>query len=249
MGKSALMLQIAKASGRTAIFSLESLMHEQVERMMAQEGGLHSDVFRSGAMLEKNRAAISTAVASISGYPIKVNDTTTINVGQIHSQCRKMKAKDGLDMVIVDYLQLVQAVGKHERREREIGSISEGLKRMANDLAVPVLAVASLSRDCERREDKRPILSDLRESGSLESDAHTITMLYKDSRYNRKIPEAYKNVVEIGVLKNKNGPTGVAPFMFEGSRFRFVDLGPNLKSEYKLFIGGGADVASFTEGM
>ncbi len=248
MGKSALMLQIAKAAGRTAIFSLESLMHEQVERMMAQEAGLHGDVFRSGPALQKHRAAIQMAIGSISGYPIKVNDTTAINVGQIHSQCRKMKAKSGLDMVMVDYLQLVQAVGKHERREREIGSISESLKRMANDLGVPVIAAASLSRDCERREDKRPIQADLRESGSIESDAHTITAIYRDARYNRKIPEAYKNIAEISVLKNKNGPTGVAPFLFEGARFRFVDLDQNTKAQYKLYVGGGNDSESFMEG-
>lgn len=249
MGKSALVLQIAKAAGRTAIFSLESLMFEQVERAMAQQAGLGQDVFRSPELLTRNRAAIAKAVASISDYPIKVNDTTTINVGQIHSQCRKMKAKSGLDMVIVDYLQLVQAVGKHERREREIGSISEALKRMANDLSVPVLAVASLSRDCERREDKRPVLSDLRESGSVESDAHTVTMIYNESKYNKNVPEVYRNIVEISVKKNKNGPTGVAPYLFDGPRFRFVDLDANAKSQYKMFINGGNDAASFTEGM
>ncbi len=248
MGKSALVLQIAKAAGRTAIFSLESLMFEQVERAMAQRGGLHSSVFRSPELLTKNRALIAQTVASISDYPIRVNDTTSINVGQIHSQCRKMKAKEGLDMVIVDYLQLVQAVGKHERREREIGSISEALKRMANDLAVPCVAVASLSRDCERREDKRPVLSDLRESGSLESDAHTVTFVYQDSKYNRTIPELYKNIAELGVKKNKNGPTGVAPMLFDGPHFRFVDLDRNTRDQYKLFINGGNDAHSFTEG-
>jgi replicative DNA helicase len=249
MGKSALILQIAKKAGRTAIFSLESLMHEQVERAMAQEAGLKGDVFRSPDLLNMNKAKIEAAVASIAGYPIKVNDTTSIDAGQIHSQCRKMKAKDGLDMVVVDYLQLVKAVGKHERREREIGSISESLKRMANDLSVPVIAVASLSRDCERREDKRPVLSDLRESGSLESDAHTVTYLYREGYYNRKMPDVYKDIAEIAVRKNKNGPTGVAPFLFEGARFRFVDLERNAKEQYKLFIGGGADSASFMEGV
>lgn len=249
MGKSALMLQIAKAAGKTAIFSLESLMFELVERVMAQEGGLGQEVFRSPESLAKNRARIQAAIGSISGYPIKVNDSTTINVGQIHSQCRKMKAKDGLDMVIVDYLQLVQAVGKHERREREIGSISESLKRMANDLNVPVLAVASLSRDCERREDKRPMLSDLRESGSLESDAHTVTTIYREYVYKRTIPEDYKNVAEIAVIKNKNGPKGIAPFLFDGPRFRFVDLDLNTKTQYRQFITGGNDAASFTQGI
>ncbi len=248
MGKSALVLQIAKAGGRVAIFSLESLMHEQVERVMAQEAGLSPVVFRSPESLRSHRASIQKAVAEISGYPIKVNDTTTINAAQIHSQCRKMKAKDGLDMVIVDYLQLVQAVGKHERREREIGSISESLKRMANDLNVPVLAVASLSRDCERREDKRPMLSDLRESGSLESDAHTVTSLYRESQYKKNTPDTYKNVAELSVLKNKNGPTGVAPFFFERPRFRFVDLEHRVKEDYKLFVNGGNDSASFMEG-
>ncbi len=249
MGKSSLMLQMAKAAGRTAIFSLESLMHEQVERAMGQESGLDSRTFRTPEGLAQHSALIQTAVASISGSPIKVNDNTSINVGQIHSQCRKMKAKDGLDMVMVDYLQLVQSIGKHERREREIGSISEALKRMANDLEVPVVAAASLSRDCERREDKRPIMSDMRESGSLESDAHTVTMLYKDSSYNKKCPEDYKNIAEIIVRKNKNGATGTAPTLFDGKRFLFRDLEKQTKAQYKLFISGGNDSASFTEGV
>jgi replicative DNA helicase len=249
MGKSALVLQIAKAAGRTAIFSLESLTHELVERVMGQDAGLGQEVFRTADGLRKNKPRIDTEAVAIAGYPIKVNDTTSINVGQIHSQCRKMKARDGLDMVIVDYLQLVQAVGRHERREREIGSISEALKRMANDLNVPVLAVASLSRECERREDKRPMLSDLRESGSLESDAHTVTMVYREYNYKRTIPEEYRDVAELLVLKNKNGPKGIVPMLFEGHRFRFVDLDHHTKDQYRQFIGGGNDRASFMHGV
>lgn len=248
MGKSALTLQLAKAGGKVALYSLESLMFEQVERAVSQEVGVPSFVFRSGESLTKHRALIDQAVSAIKNFPIKVNETTTVNVQQIHSQCRKMKMKDGLDMVIVDYLQLVQAVGKHERREREIGSISESLKRMANDLAVPVIAVASLSRDCERREDKRPILSDLRESGSIESDAHTVTFLYRESNYKRNLPVDFQDVTEICVAKNKNGPKGIAPVLFEGKRFRFVDLDRDTKQRYKDHLGGKSS-ESFMEGV
>lgn len=248
MGKSALVLQIAKAAGKVAMFSLESLMHEQVERVMAQDGGIMGQEFRTPEGLRRNRDRIVAAVASIKGYPIWVNDTTTINAQQIHAQCRRLKAREGLDMVIVDYLQLVQAVGKHERREREIGSISESLKRMANDLHVPVLAVASLSRDCERREDKRPMLSDFRESGSLESDAHTVTTIYKESQYRKNTPQDYKDIVELAVLKNKNGPKGRVPHLFEGARFRFATLDMNTIARYRQFIDGN-DAESFTQGV
>src|SRR5690606_906082 len=140
------------------------------------------------------------------------------------------------------------AVGKHERREREIGSISEGLKRMSNDLNVPVLAVASLSRDCERREDKRPMLSDFRESGSLESDADTVTTLYKESQYRKNTPDDFKNIVEIAILKNKNGPKGRVPHLFEGSRFRFAALDQNSIGRYRQFVDGN-DPESFTQGV
>lgn len=248
MGKSAFVLQIAKQAGKTAFFSLESITREQIERAMAQECGIHANDFRSSEGVNRNKDKIAMYAPIISGYTIWINDTTTTNVQQIHAQCRRLKAREGLDFVIVDYLQLVQSVGKHERREREIGSISESLKRMANDLNVPVLAIASLSRDCERREDKRPQMSDFRESGSLESDAHTITTLYRESKYKKNCPEDFKDVTEISVLKNKNGPTGRAPHLFEGSKFRFVSMDKNTIARYKQYVDG-KDAESFTEGV
>lgn len=236
MGKSMLALQIAMACGQpVALYSLEMMATEQAERLIAQRvEGVTPDGLRSAGILQAKQAAIMQALTELKAYPLQICDNSSVTPAQILGQCRRMKRKEGLGMIVVDYLQLVQSAEKHESRVREVGGVSKALKRMANELKVPVLAIASLSRDCEKRDDKRPILADLRESGEIESDAHTVTFIYRHSEYDKAFAkdESLKNVTEVIIRKNRSGRKGTRIFQFDGVRARFYEMDPEDKRHY-----------------
>ena len=236
MGKSMLALQVAMAcSDPVALYSLEMMATEQAERLVSQRvEGLGADGLRSAAILKAKQNAITQAITDLRHLPLHICDNSSVTPAQMLSQCRRLKRKEGLGLSIVDYLQLVQSAEKHESRTREVGGVSKFLKRMGNELQVPVLAIASLSRDCEKRDDKRPIQADLRESGEIESDAHTVIFIYRHSEYDKNFAkdERLKNVTEIIVRKNRSGRKGTKLFQFDGVRARFYEMDPQDKQYY-----------------
>lgn len=242
VGKSALTLQIAAQCGApVALYSLEMLALEQVERLIAQRvDGIDGDALRSPSVLKAKAAALSVAMAELAGTPVRICDSSSMNPAKILAQCRRMKKKHGLGLIIVDYLQLVEAIGNHQRRDLEVGSVSAALKKIGNELGVPILAVASLSRKCEDREDKRPMKSDLRESGQLESDAHSIIFLYRESDYSVKAAKDpnVKNITEVLIRKNRGGRTGRSLLLFNGAQSKFMDLTPQSQKAYWSFLDG-----------
>lgn len=230
MGKSMLTLQMARRSQDTvASYSLEMKNIEQAERLISMEvPGLPTNGMRNAMVLKQRNTEIQQAMKDLSQSKIWMNDSSGANTSRILLQCRRLKKKHGLSMVVVDYLQLMTVAGKSENRTQEVDKISKGLKFIAGELDVPVMAIASLSRSCESREDKRPIQSDLRECGGIESDAHTITMIYRHSKYDKRFKDdrRLEFITEIIVRKNRTGNEGTCLTMFDGARSRFYDVDP-----------------------
>jgi replicative DNA helicase len=238
LGKSMLALQVAKQCGQpVAHYSLEMLAVEQLERMISQVSTLNSESLQSRNVLMAKAAELKAAIEKVGRYPIWFCDEPPITPANILSQCRRMKKKKGLGMIIADYLQLIKGIGKFERRDLEVGSVSAFLKGITMKLGVPVLAIASLSRKNEERTDKRPILSDLRESGSIESDADGVIFLYREADYNPKAKEKFANVTEIIVPKNRGGRTGRSLAFFDGAKSLFYPLEQHDAKAYLEFIG------------
>lgn len=238
LGKSMLALQVAKQCGQpVAHYSLEMLDTEQLERMISQVSDLNSESLQSAAVLEAKWAMLEEAISTVRKYPIWFCDEPPITPANILSQCRRMKKKKGLGLIVADYLQLIKGIGKFERRDLEVGSVSSFLKGITMKLEVPILAIASLSRKNEERTDKRPILSDLRESGSIESDADGVIFLYREADYNPKAKEHFANVTEIIVPKNRGGRTGRALAVFDGAHSTFHPLEQSAARAYLEFIG------------
>jgi replicative DNA helicase len=239
-GKSALALQIAARSGvPSCLYSLEMLATEEVERVLAQHCGVDSSAFADAARLRYEWERIQEAIREMQDLPIWISDDSTVTPARITAQARAMKRRRGLGLLVVDYLQLVAtAYQKGITREREVAMISSSLKRLSMQVQIPVLSVASLSRDCEKRENKRPVLADLRESGNIESDADTVIFLYKHAEYDREMPKALKDIVEIDVRKNRGGKKGVALARFEDHAVRFHGLNEQQKEEYSQYVKG-----------
>jgi replicative DNA helicase len=242
-GKSALALQAAVQCGKPVpFFSLEMLIEEEVERLMAQlDPSLNADGIATQALVIAKRGMIEQALTKISKYPIEICDSSRVTVPFVQSECRRMKRKYGeLGMIIVDYLQMLEAVGNHKRRDLEVGSVSTGLKKVGNDLRTPVLAVASLSRKPEERDNKRPIESDLRDAGQIESDAHGIIFLYRHAKYNAaaKADKLISNIVEVIIPKNRGGPTGRTLLNFNGAQSWFFGLTEQDQRYYSNFLKG-----------
>ena len=230
MGKSALALNMATnvaMKGKTvAIFSLEMSKEEIVQRMLCSVGRIDSKAARTGTDNERIWKAMTDAADKLFQAPMFVDDSSVVNVTDIRAKCRRVERVKGLDLVIVDYLQLMQ--GNHrENRQQEIAEISRGLKNLASELKVPIIAVSQLNRSAEQREDKRPRLSDLRESGALEQDADIVMFIYRDEYYNRETPEA-KGVAEVNVAKHRSGETGTVKMTFLSNYTLFTDMGRDL---------------------
>ncbi len=242
IGKSALALQIAINSGaKTAFYPLEMLEEELMERAIANGGRVNGDAFMEKLSLEKYGPMISLEIARLKDLPIQLCDDATITPLRLSSQVHRMKQKEGCDLVVVDYLQLMEADGKHEGRTQEVGSVSKALKRLAKAENVHVIAVASLStKETERRPDKRGMLSDLRQNGDIGYDAHSVIFLYRESEYN---PKAYKSetlrdITEVIFRKNRGRKRGTGLLAFDGPHFRFMDLDHQFKRSYLDFLEG-----------
>jgi len=224
MGKSALALDIAQQCNvNVALFSLEMTSEELYERLISTQTGVTNDDLRDGTAIRFNSGAIMKAVDTISGHKIWIDDGAYKTPLQIRSQGKRLKAKEGIGMIIIDYIQLMKLGGKIESRRQEIGEISKILTRTAKELGIPVVAVAQLNRDCEQRPDKRPLLSDLKESGELEQDAHQVWFIFREEVYDEGAEE---NKAEILVRKNRSGRIGKINLTFQKERTHFTDYIP-----------------------
>ena len=232
MGKTALALNIAqnvavKAGKGVAIFSLEMSKGQLATRMLCAEARVDAGKVRTG-MLSRNEdwPRLEEASERLYHAPLWIDDTPGITITQLRSRARRLKAEHGrLDFIVIDYLQLMGSGGPaNQPREQQISTISRGLKGLAKEMAVPVMALSQLNRSVESRADKRPMISDLRESGAIEQDADIIMFIYRDGYYNPDIEEEKKDVAEIIIAKQRNGPTGTAELYFHGQYTRFDNL-------------------------
>lgn len=230
MGKTSFALQIAKDGAvknniKPAIFSLEVSRKSLIEKMMVNDSMVDGQLVRIGKLNSEHCDRLINSANRISKPDIFIDDTATITVPEMRSKCRRLKAEKGLDLIIIDYLQLMQGHGK-SNRQQEISEISRGLKLLARELNVPVVALSQLSRAVEQRDDKRPMLSDLRESGALEQDADLIIFLYREEYY--KPDTEKRNIVEVIIGKQRNGKVGRIKlgFLKEYTRFTQLEVRP-----------------------
>ena len=228
VGKTAFALNIAqsvavKARENVAIFSLEMGADQLVMRMLCAEGNIDAQVLRTGALQEEDWRKLTIAMGSLSNAGIFIGDTPGVRVNEVRAKCRRLAQEHGLGMILIDYLQLIQGSGKPgENRQQEVSEISRSLKGLARELKVPVIALSQLSRGVEQRQDKRPMMSDLRESGSIEQDADIVAFLYRDDYYDKESES--KNQIEIILAKQRNGPTGTVTLAFKKEYNKFLDV-------------------------
>lgn len=228
VGKTSFLLSVVLnaaryANARTAFFSLEMGNEQLVQRLYSIETGINSQRLRSGKLEDHEWERFVEATSRLNRLPILIDDTPGISVQQVRARCRRLKKESGLDLIVVDYLQLLTSgIARAEtNRVQEISYISRSLKEMARELKVPVLAAAQLSRAVEQRADKRPQLSDLRESGSIEQDSDVVMFLYRDELYNPNTE--HPNQAEVIVAKHRNGPTDTIWLYFRKDLTQFVD--------------------------
>ncbi len=225
MGKSAFALNIAanaaiKSDVPVAIFSLEMSKDQLVNRILSSEAFVDSNKIRTGKLEEEDWSKLAGVIGRLSNANIYIDDTPGISIMEIRTRCRKLKMEKDIGLVIIDYLQLVQGSNKRNgSREQEIAEISRSLKILAKELNVPVIALSQLSRAVESREDHRPMLSDLRESGSIEQDADIVMFLYRDDYYNKDSED--KGLTEVIIAKQRAGSTGTVKLVWMGNYTRF----------------------------
>lgn len=225
MGKTALGLGIAthvakNTSKPVLVFSLEMGHAELTQRVLSSEAEVESQKLRSGRLVEADWTKIGRAINRIDNVPLYLDDNPRVTVMEIRAKARRLKARHGgLALIMIDYLQLMSGGMNSENRQLEVSEISRGLKILARELDVPIIALSQLSRNLESRADKRPMLADLRESGSLEQDADVVMFLYRDEVYNRDSPD--KASAELIIAKHRSGPTGVARLVFRGQYTKF----------------------------
>ena len=255
MGKTALAVNIAynaaqkfadtggKEGGRVAFFSLEMSSDQLATRILAEQSGISGDSIRKGNFREDDFRKFAQAAQKLSSVPLFIDDTPALSISAVRSRARRLQRQHGLELLVVDYLQLLTGTGSRqsaENRVLEISEITRGLKAIAKELQIPVLALSQLSRAVEQREDKRPMLSDLRESGSIEQDSDVVMFVYREeyylSRSEPNMDEADKyakwqermgrahNVAESIIAKQRHGPIGTIRLHFEPSLTRFSDL-------------------------
>ncbi|GER67325.1 replicative DNA helicase [Weizmannia acidilactici] len=228
VGKTAFALNIAQNVGtktgeNVAIFSLEMGAEQLVMRMLCAEGNIDAQRLRTGALTDEDWRKLTMAMGSLSNSGIYIDDTPGVRVSEIRSKCRRLKQEHGLGMVVIDYLQLIQGSARsRENRQQEVSEISRSLKALARELEVPVIALSQLSRSVEQRQDKRPMMSDIRESGSIEQDADIVAFLYREDYYEQDTEN--KNIIEIIIAKQRNGPVGTVQLAFVKEYNKFVNL-------------------------
>ncbi|MBR4904644.1 MAG: replicative DNA helicase [Selenomonadaceae bacterium] len=226
MGKTALALNIATNAAKSgkvvAMFSLEMSKGQLATRLLSTASGVNSQNLNTGNLEDSEMSSLIDAADWLSTLKMYIDDTAGISLLEMRSNIRRLKHEHGLDLIVIDYLQLMQG-GRQENRQQEISEISRSLKAMARELDVPILALSQLSRSVELRAEKKPQLSDLRESGSLEQDADIVMFLYRDEYYNRDETEN-QNIAELIIAKNRNGPTTSIRLQFQKEIMRFGDL-------------------------
>ncbi len=227
MGKTALVLNMAQNAAvrqkvPVAIFSLEMSKSQLVQRMLCAEAMVDQQRVRTGNLLESDWPKLAVAVGPLSEAPIFIDDTVGISVGELRAKARRLKAEYGLGMLVIDYLQLMTGSKRSESRQQEVAQISRALKGVARELNVPVIALSQLNRGVEQRQDKRPIMSDLLESGAIEADADVISFIYRDEYYNQD--SSKKGIAEIIIAKHRNGPVGSVELGYLKEYTKFVNL-------------------------
>ncbi len=227
MGKTALALNMAEnAAMRTkkavAVFSMEMSASQLAFRLISSLGRINQQHLRTGDLAEEEWPRVTSAITMLSEAKIFIDDTPALSPGELRARARRLKREHDLGLIVIDYLQLMQVPGNKENRATEISEISRGLKALAKELDVPVIALSQLNRSLEQRTDKKPVMSDLRESGAIEQDADLIMFIYRDEYYNADSPE--KGVAEIIIGKQRNGPTGSVKLAFLGQFTKFENL-------------------------
>ncbi len=225
MGKTAFALCVARnaaAKGhKVLIFSLEMSKHQLSQRLIAMEAAVDAQKLRTGNLEDGDWNKITATIDRLGEADITIDDTPGLSIMEIKNKCRRLKAEKGLDLIVLDYLQLMNYEGKSESRQQEVTALSRALKQLAREMDCPILVLSQLSRATETRTDHRPILSDLRESGAIEQDADVVLFLYRDEVYN---PETEKpGECEVHVAKQRNGPTGVVEVMWQSTYTKFVN--------------------------
>ena len=226
MGKTAFALNIVENVGikknrPVAIFSLEMSKELLVNRLFAQDSNIDAQLLRSGNLADDDWARLLETTDRVGNSNIVIDDTPGITVTEMRSRCRKIKLERGLDLIVIDYLQLMSGGGRYgDNRQQEVSDISRSLKNLAREMECPVITLSQLSRAVESRTDKRPMLSDLRESGSIEQDADIVMFLYRDEYYNKE--SEHKGEAELIIAKQRNGPTDTVELLWQPAITRFV---------------------------
>lgn len=239
MGKTAFVLNLAEAvadrsQAGVVVFSLEQSKHELAERFLCIRGKLDMHKLRKGELTEDEYDKLMRTASELDALPIFIDDSPGRSMSQINAICRRLKRKDDIRLVIIDYLQLIEPEDKRAPREQQIAQITRRLKFLAKELSIPVMALAQLNRGVELRDDKRPRLADLRESGAIEQDADIVMFLHRPEMYN---VEDHPGEAEVIVAKHRNGPTGIVKLTFEKQYLRFQD-----------FVNDGPSMPDFHEG-
>jgi len=210
------------------LFSLEMSREQLVQRMLCSDSGVNMQSVRTGSISDMDLVKIATSLDPLSKADIYIDDSPGCGVAEIRSKCRRLKSRTGLDMIVIDYLQLMQTSGKHDNRVLEISETTRKLKIMARELNVPVILLSQLSRGPEQRSDHRPVMADLRESGAIEQDADVIMLLYRPAVYD----QSDDNTTEVIVAKHRNGPTATVKLAWLGEVARFADMDNSGREEY-----------------
>jgi replicative DNA helicase len=227
LGKSTLGLDICRAASikhglASVIFSLEMSRNEIVMRLLSAEAQVPLHHMRAGTMGDADWSKLASKMGTVSEAPLFIDDSPNMTLMEIRAKCRRLKQRHDLRLVVVDYLQLMTSGKRVESRQQEVSEFSRSLKLLAKELEVPVIAISQLNRGAEQRTDKRPLLADLRESGSLEQDADVVVLLHREDAYERESPRAGE--ADFIVAKHRNGPTATVTVAFQGHYSRFVDM-------------------------
>ena len=227
MGKTSFAINLAqyaavKAGKTVAVFSLEMPREQIAMRMLCTEASVDMQSVRRGLIDDDGWMRLTDALGPLASCHLYLDDTAGLSPSQLRSRCRRLMAEHGLDLIVIDYLQLMAADGRHDNRQQEVSEISRTLKLIALELKVPRIACAQLSRANAQRQDKRPMLSDLRDSGSIEQDADVVMFLHREDYYNPDTPD--KNVAEVIVQKQRNGPLGTVKLAWLSQYTRFADM-------------------------
>lgn len=226
MGKTAFMVNMsnnaAKVGRKTGIFSLEQSKSQLADRIIAKESQVNSMKFRSGRFAKEDWSKIVDAASEIDTWNIQIDDVSGVHYNEICRRARKMVKEHGTEIFFIDYLSFI--IGDNpNNKDKELGSITRALKSLAKELKVPVILLCQLNRGLEARTNKRPKLSDLRDSGNIEQDADLVVFVYRDAMYNKKEDNPAKNIAEIDIAKHRNGPTGMVELLFFKTRMEFAN--------------------------